>query len=410
MVAQLDGMFAFALVHGDRFLLARDPLGIKPLYWGRSGADGATLYFASEMRALLGACDEVWEFPNGRFYSGSLEEVRTGRVIEAARNGTGLQPYCYLRPSPEEIPEDRVGPALAGLGQRLRRAVEKRLMADVPLGVFLSGGLDSSLIAAIAREMIPGDLHSFAVGMKGSEDLAYSRQVADHLGTIHHTYEYTPEEVVESLSAVIYHLESYDPALVRSAIPTYFVSRLAARWVKVVLSGEGADELFAGYEYLRRPEVSDINRECALITFALHNTNLQRVDRLTMAHSIEGRVPFLDVDVVRYGLRLAAELKLARTGSRELVEKWILRRVAESYLPSNVVWRHKEKFAHGTGTSDVLSAWARRRLAGRRSEAAAAGSSAEEVLYRDIFRRHFPHPAAERLVGKTRSVVPGEIA
>lgn len=201
---------------------------------------------------------------------------------------------------------------------------------------------------------------------------------------------------------VIYHLESYDPALVRSAIPTFFVSRLASKYAKVVLSGEGADELFAGYEYLRRPGCGDLNRELLTITSALHNTNLQRVDRMTMAHSIEGRVPFLDVDVVKYALRLSSELKLP---PGRPVEKWVLRKAAESYLPHRVVWREKEKFAYGTGTSQVLSRWAEKAFTGREKR---SGGSREEVLYRNIFRRHFPQ-MAECLVGRTRSVVPGEI-
>ncbi|MFZ5648003.1 MAG: asparagine synthase B [Bacillota bacterium] len=384
MVDHLDGMFAFALCQGGRFMLARDRLGIKPLYYGRDS--GGTLYFASEIKALLGVCPDVKEFPNGNYYT----------------HDQGLQPYFYLQPLEDAVEKD-LQRAVNTLREKLKAAVKKRLVADVPVGVFLSGGLDSSLIAAMARESVEGELHSFAVGMAGCKDLEFSRVVARHLGTVHHTYEYQPGEVIEALPEVIYHLESYDPALVRSAIPTFFVSRLASRHVKVVLSGEGADELFAGYEYLRRPGCGDLNRELLTITSALHNTNLQRVDRMTMAHSIEGRVPFLDVDVVRYALRLSGELKLP---PGRPVEKWVLRKVAESYLPQRVVWREKEKFAYGTGTSQVLSRWVETAFRGGKKM---PGGSREEMLYRSIFRRHFPQAVADRLVGRTRSVVPGEI-
>lgn len=403
MVERLDGMFAFALWQGGRLMLARDPLGIKPLYylWDGGAPGRGTLYFASELRAMTRLAPDslgfgVHEFPNGHYW------VSDG----------GFCRYFHLDRA-EGAPETGPERAARTIQAKLKAAVKKRLVADVPVGVFLSGGLDSSLIAAMAREELSGELHSFAVGMKGSKDLAFSRLVADHLGTVHHTYEYGPEEIIEVLPEVIRHLESYDPALVRSAVPTFLVSRLAARHVKVVLAGEGADELFAGYAYLKESVLADLNRELAIITGGLHNTNLQRVDRMSMAHSIEARVPFLDRDLVEYAFRLSADLKLA---PGDHVEKWVLRKVAERYLPREVAWRKKEKFAHGTGTSDVLAAWASRTFAARK---AAAGSrlggsevpgSAEEVLYREIFLRFLPEEVADTLVGRTRSVVAGEIA
>ncbi len=379
MIQHLDGMFAFVMALPDGLFMARDPLGIKPLYLGWSRDD--TLYFASELKALFPFCVKVQEFPNGHYYDGR----RFTRYWHLPANGD------FLHMALDEV-KDRVR-------KTLFHAVRKRLVADVPVGVFLSGGLDSSLIAAMAREMVEGELHSFAVGLKGCADLAYSKVVAAHLGTVHHTYEYNPEEVITSLPEVINHLESFDPALVRSAIPTYFVSRLAARYVKVVLSGEGADEVFGGYAYLRDLDPGLLNKELRNITAALHNTNLQRVDRMTMAHSIEGRVPFLDQAMVKLGLMLSGDLKI-RQGS----EKWILRKVAEDYLPQTVAWRKKEKFAHGTGTSNILAAWATKNSRVRGQEV-----SHEETVYRKIFRSHFGHPAAEELVGRTRSVVPGEI-
>lgn len=399
MIERLDGMFAFALWGGDTFMIGRDPLGIKPLYYGRDH-DG-TMYFASEIKALLRAGCNVKEFPNGHYYT--PEE--------------SLQSYFGLSAAGDAILEKDLDRALHMIREKLEAAVRKRLVADVPVGVFLSGGLDSSLIAALVRENTEGELHSFAVGVAGSRDLEFSDLVARHLGTIHHVYEYRPEEVIEVLPQVIYHLESYDPALVRSAVPTFFVSKLASRYVKVVLSGEGADELFAGYEYLRRPgTVKHLNRELATITAALHNTNLQRVDRMTMAHSIEGRVPFLDLDVVGYAMRLAAELKLPVERSKKSgsatspLEKWVLRKVAEAYLPQEVVWRAKEKFSHGTGTSRVLSEWARKTsLTGRALALSGCSHSHEEEIYRMIYHRYFPQTLSDRLVGRTRSVVPGEI-
>ncbi|MDI3481437.1 MAG: hypothetical protein PWQ97_1092 [Tepidanaerobacteraceae bacterium] len=391
MVYKLDGMFAFAIYSRDGFLMARDPLGIKPLYYGKDSE--GTLYFASEIKGLLQITGDVKEFPNGHLYT----------------DKEGFRRYFRID-SGKEISADEET-LIEKLEEKLSKAVQKRLMADVPLGVFLSGGLDSSLIAAIARKYVDGQLHSFAVGIKGSEDLYYSRMVAEHLGTTHHVFEYTKEDVIEALPKVIYYLESFDPALVRSAIPTYFVSRLASKYVKVVLSGEGADELFAGYEYLKRRDIKDINEELLRLTNALHNTNLQRVDRMTMANSIEGRVPFLDVEIVNFAFSIKEELKLSPT---KHTEKWILRKVAEKYLPRQVVWRKKEKFAHGTGTSRILASWAKNEASAYVTEGethgAGAGSCKEEQVYRKIFKRHFPKVKDASFVGKTRSVLPGEIS
>lgn len=395
MVYKLDGMFAFAIYSKNDFLLARDPLGIKPLYYGKDSE--GTLYFASEIKGLLQITDDVKEFPNGHFYT----------------HTRGFERYFRIK-TEQEISADEET-LIEELEEKLSKAVQKRLMADVPLGVFLSGGLDSSLIAAMARKYVDGELHSFAVGIKGSDDLYYSRIVAQHLGTTHHVFEYTKEDVIKALPQVIYYLESFDPALVRSAIPTYFVSRLASRYVKVVLSGEGADELFAGYEYLKRHKLKDINEELLRITNNLHNTNLQRVDRMTMANSIEGRVPFLDVEVVNFAFSIKEDLKLSPV---KYTEKWILRKVAEKYLPKQVVWRKKEKFAHGTGTSHILAEWAKE--AGNLDPAVESRiykgpgdtrcNYMEEQAYRKIFKKYFPKVKDLSFVGKTRSILPGEIS
>ncbi len=253
--------------------------------------------------------------------------------------------------------------AVAALRAELVRAVAKRLMSDVPVGAFLSGGLDSSLLCALARPMVD-ELHTFAVGLDGSPDLVAARRVAEHLDTVHHEYIITAQEMAEALPTILYHLESFDQDLVRSAIPCYFCSRLAAEQVKVVLTGEGADELFAGYTYHRAMPLDALHEELHRSVLSLHNINLQRVDRLTMAHGLEARVPFLDTDLVDLALRMPVDLKLRSTGDGELVEKYILRLVAEPLLPAEIVWRGKQQFDEGSGTVDALAAALAPRLDG----------------------------------------------
>lgn len=298
-------------------------------------------------------------------------------------------------PAPASPDLDSLAQAIGNLQEALEAAVRKRLVSDVPVGVFLSGGLDSSLIAAIARRHVEGELHSFAVGLKGSLDVEYSRRVARELGTIHHVYEYDAAEAERVLPEAIRRLESCDPALVRSAVPTYLVSRLAREYVTVVLTGDGADEIFAGYDYLARvaqeASLAGVQRELATLTQALHFTNLQRVDRMTMAWSLEARVPFLDKEVVRYAFSLPPEWKWHPTAS-----KWILRKLAEAYLPKEVVWRPKAKFSQGTGTVAVLR------------RAVQKQGIAEDEWYRRLLLRWLPGSAL-RTVGRTRSVTAGEV-
>lgn len=407
MVRHLDGMFALALWDGRRLLLARDPLGIKPLYFGH--ADDGTLYFASEIKALIGVCARVEEFPPGAWYA----------------SDTGFQRHYDLpafaagSPAPDrEPPDDRDIPgAVRDLRDRLERAVVKRLMADVPVGVFLSGGLDSSLIAALARKHTEGPLHSFAVGAPGSPDLEYARRVAGVLGTVHHEVTFTRGDLERHLTEVIYHLESFDAALVRSAAPTYFVSRLAAEYIKVVLSGEGADELYAGYDSLKLLHRTEVDGEIGRLVGLLHNTNLQRVDRMTMAHSLEGRVPFLDLEVIAAAAGTPVSWKIRQAGKASRAgEKWLLRLAAEAYLPPDVVWRGKVKFSHGTGASVLLAGLAEERMSEqeyRRSFRPHPGvelRSKEETMYYRMFSEFFPVAATAGTVGRTRSVVPGELA
>jgi asparagine synthase (glutamine-hydrolysing) len=374
VVEHLDGMFTFAIADGGDLMAARDPIGIKPLYYGRK--DGEFL-FASELKALAPFCDEIEEFPPGTLYH-SREGFRTYYEV------------------PDIMPEER--PAqdyIRELRETLEAAVVKRLMSDVPVGAFLSGGLDSSLICAIARKHLP-ELHTFSVGIEGSRDLHAARIVSKHLDTIHHEYILTEQELRERLPEIIHSLESFDQDLVRSAFPCFFTSMIAAEHVKVILTGEGADELFAGYTYYKG--ITDemiLHNELRRSVSALHNINLQRVDRMTMAHSIEGRVPFLDLRMIELGQRIPAKLKLVGDPP---VEKWILRKAFEDLLPHEIIWRDKEQFDEGSGSVDLL----RETLASAVTEQEAASylrdwpdmglRSPEECHYHRLFMGAFENP------------------
>jgi asparagine synthase (glutamine-hydrolysing) len=384
-VRNLDGMFAFALADGPELMLARDPLGIKPLYVGQVRGGMA---FASELKALAGRAANISEFPPGHLF-----HVRTG-----------LKRYYHLQPASKDVLD--ADEAKAGIRQRLETAVRKRLVADVPVGVFLSGGLDSSVIAALAR-LHKDPLDTFAVGTEDSEDRVLARQVAEFLGTRHHERLYDIREAVEILPEVIYHLESFDCALVRSAIPNFFLAKLASEHVKVALSGEGADELFAGYEYLKAIDAEALDEELVRITSALHNTNLQRCDRMSMAHGLEVRVPFLDVEMVDYAFRIPVSLKQC---GPERTEKWILRRMAEDILPVNIAWRKKVKFAAGSGLGFKMADFAEREISDsqfEREREIADGQflrSKEELLYYRLFIQMYPQKELLSLVGRSRSV------
>ena len=276
-VSLLDGMFAFAITDGSSIYMARDPLGIKPLYYAIAKN---TLHFASEIKALLDVSMAVKEFPAGHWWH---SEYGLTQFYQVEKDSI-FTPASPATPSKDD---------LAVIRENLKQAVEKRMIADpgVPVGVSLSGGLDSSIVATLAKD-VKNDLNTFVVGVSGSEDLRTSQEVADYLGTRHHVYEYSFDEMVEVLPKVIYHLESFDAALIRSAIPNYFLAKLASDHVKVILTGEGADELYAGYDYLESVTDPDqLQDEIHIITNNLHNTNLQRADRMSMAHCLEARVP-----------------------------------------------------------------------------------------------------------------------
>jgi asparagine synthase (glutamine-hydrolysing) len=327
--ARLRGMFAFAVQRDGELLLGRDPIGIKPLYLGRRGT--GTL-FASEVKAFPPGTRDVEPLPPGTLWS----------------SRTGLRRFAGI-PDPPPTP----GPAeqhVAAVRAALESSVHRHLMADVPVGAFLSGGLDSSAICALLVRQVP-ELHTFAVGLPDSPDLVAARRVAEHLGTTHHERVIDPGEIAQVLPHIVWSLESIDPDLVRSAVPTWFVAELAARHVKVVLTGEGADELFAGYRYHATVPGHLLHAELRRSLGELHHINLQRVDRMTMAHSLEARVPFLDLDFIDAALRVPVGYKLPPGGP----EKWVLREAVADLLPADIVWRTKAQFDEGSGVGDLVA-------------------------------------------------------
>lgn len=382
-IDQLDGMFAFVLATRDRIIAARDPLGIKPLY--RARIDGGWA-FASELKAFdgLGLAE--------------IEAIAPGSLYDSR---DGLRQW-YRTPQGAAVLEPGQSPA--GIARELRlvleEAVAKWMVADVEVGSFLSGGLDSSIIAAVAARILAETgrppLKTFAVGVAGSSDLAAARAVAAHIGSDHFEHAFTARDVANNLAHVIYHLESADIDLVRSAVPTLFAARLARAQLKAVLTGEGADELFAGYAY-HHAYVDDPRALADELTRSLgtmHNINLQRVDRITMAESLEARTPFLDRDLIDFAQTIPADLKLRRTdpaaadSTGPTTEKWILRKACEDLLPSEFVWRKKAQFDEGSGTVEALQA-ALRLVS---DEAGEIDRAREGAIYERILRSAYAEP------------------
>ncbi|MFQ5791184.1 MAG: asparagine synthase-related protein, partial [Acidobacteriota bacterium] len=338
----------------------------------------------SELKALDGNIECAHEFPPGTWY----------------RSDQGFHRYYEL---PHQAPMrwniESVEDVCRQLRESLERSVRKRLMSDVPVGCFLSGGVDSSIITAMARRHL-GRLHTFSVGVDGSADIEAARLVSRHLDTFHHEYLLSPNEVAHELPHIIYHLESFDQDLVRSAIPCYFTARLASDYVKVVLTGEGSDELFAGYHYYEKDfDRLGLGEELRRSVDSMHNINLQRVDRMTMVHSVEGRVPYLDVSLIELALGIPAEHKLYSTkGTSQTIEKWILRRACKDLLPAEILWRKKEQFDEGSGTVQLLEGILERFSASREvptytNEHGRPGvRSAEERLYHSLLTEAFTTP------------------
>jgi asparagine synthase (glutamine-hydrolysing) len=341
---QLWGNFALAIAAEDgRFVAARDALGIAPLYWAERGG---TVLFASELKAF----DEDWRPAVEPFPPGHVWTPDGGLVAGPAFPGT--TPVLLNSRAPYEEPPAWVFDALR---DTVIRSVERSLDAGVPIGVLLSGGVDSSIVTAVAAKLAADrgqTVPTFAVGMEGSGDLVAARLVAEYAGTEHHELIYTAEDAIELVPQIIAELESFDPTLVHSAVPHHLVSELAAKHVKVVLAGEGADELFAGYAHYGEHQTGTALHEDLLSTIeGMHIGGLQRVDRVAGAHGLEPRVPFLDLDVVELALALPPEWKLTGT---DRPAKWMLRRAFDGWLPEEVLWRRKEQFGEGTGMNQVL--------------------------------------------------------
>lgn len=380
-VASLDGMYALAYTNGDELILARDPIGIKPLYFSeKQKGDERVLQFASEMKALQEDGVNLHTLAPGSSWSSE----------------SGLNVHYELPPA--QTRSQNEADALKSVRETLEAATRKRLMSDVPLGAFLSGGLDSSITAALAIQAL-GALHTFSVGLEGSSDLAAARRVAEHIGSTHYEYLLNPDEIRRDLPKIIYHLESFDEDLMVSAIPCYYVSKLAAEHVKVVLTGEGADELFAGYRYYQDyKNAQALNEEMRRGLSIMHSVNLQRVDRMTMAHGLEGRVPFLDTEMIRLGLSLPLELKLKPDTKGRLVEKWVLRKAFEDILPKDIVWRTKSRFDEGTGTLKLMETVLSDRVDIEGLETFKARHpnahlrTAQEAFYYEQFADVFTHP------------------
>ena len=397
-IDQLSGMYAFCAASADgRFVAARDPVGIKPLYWARREGE---VRFASEM----GAFDPSWlplveVFPPGHYWTpeGGLKRFERA-VAERA-----LKPFPPPESPGDPIPED----LLRETREVLVTSVDRQMMGDVPVGVFLSGGLDSSLVAAIAADYLKARgkrLQTFAVGTEESSDLRAARTVAKHLGTDHHEALYEAQDALDVLPEVVRAIESFDPSLVRSAVPNFLLARFTAKHVKVVLTGEGADEIFAGYGYYHRdfPEEADLQAELVRTIEGLHNLNLQRADRVTMAHGLEARVPFLDREVIAFGLHLPAGWKVA---GEHQPEKRLLREAFAGWLPEEFLWRKKEQFGTGSGAREVLSKAIEARINDEEFEAERGAidpplRTKEELAYYRILAEALPGLRPEETIGR----------
>jgi asparagine synthase (glutamine-hydrolysing) len=389
-LAKLDGMFALAIASPQGLVIARDPLGIKPLYFQENHS---YFYFASEIKAFIQNQDPIREFPPGQIFNRAF----------GAESG-GYQKYF-------EMPEDYDTNldweiSLGELRHRLKKAVQKRLAPDMPLGCFLSGGLGSSLITALSKEEME-ELHTFSVGMAENSGRYYTQLAAGHLKTIHHEYILTPKEIWDCLPEIIYYLESFDQSLVRNAVANFFLAKLAAAEVKVVLTGEGADELFAGCVDLNCFQDWDRLREgLRQITLQMHNTNLQRLDRMTMAHGLEARVPFLDRELVTWALKHPPVFNKNIAGG---AAKWLLCEAfrREGLLPDEMMDRRNEKLAEGTGIAPVLAALTEDKVPeGSYQAELSRGTplrSREEYYYFQIFVAYFGRGQVMDLVGRSKS-------
>ncbi len=404
----LSGIFAFALYdeEKDEFLIARDPIGVIPLYIGRH-SDG-TLCIASELKALEGFCDEYEPFLPGHYYHSREGVMKRWYTRDWFR-------YENVKDNPASTDELRVG---------LQEAVRRQLMSDVPYGVLLSGGLDSSVISAIAKKFATRrvetdstseawwpQLHSFAVGLKGAPDLAKAREVADHIGTVHHEINYTIEEGLDAIRDVIYFIETYDVTTVRASTPMYLLARvIKSMGIKMVLSGEGADEIFGGYLYFHKaPDAKAFHEETVRKLGKLHLYDCLRANKSLSAWGVEGRVPFLDKEFLDIAMRTQPAAKMCPGKN---IEKRIVREAFADLLPESVAWRQKEQFSDGVGYNwiDTLKRITSAQVSDEQMAHAAerfpvnTPMNKEEYYYRSIFEEHFPSASAARCVPSVPSV------
>ena len=408
MLERLNGIFAFALYDAERdeYLVARDPIGVIPLYIGKD-AQGH-ICVASELKALEGICTEYEPFLPGHFLSS-----RSGHIER-----------WYTR---DWFKYDAVkdnGASIDELHDALEAAVKRQLMCDVPYGVLLSGGLDSSVISAIAKKnaarRVETDdqqeawwprLHSFAVGLKGAPDLAKAREVADHIGTVHHEINYTVQEGLDAIRDVIYFIETYDVTTVRASTPMYLLARvIRSMGIKMVLSGEGADEVFGGYLYFHKaPDAEAFHEETVRKLSKLHLYDCLRANKSLAAWGVEGRVPFLDKEFLDVAMRLNPEAKMCPGKS---IEKRVVREAFADMLPESVAWRQKEQFSDGVGYSWIDSLKEITAAAVSDEQMAHAAErfpintpmNKEEYYYRSIFEEHFPSKSAAKCVPSVPSV------
>jgi len=407
-INDLNGIFAFALYDREKdvYLIARDHMGIVPLYkgWDKQG----NFYVSSELKALEGACPRIEVFLPGHY-------LYSPDGTEKQWYNPEWKDYSKVKDNPSSI---------TILRKALEDSVHRQLMSDVPYGVLLSGGLDSSVISAIARKYAAmriesqdlkeawwPRLHSFAVGLKGSPDLAAAQKVADHIGTVHHEVVFSIQEGLDALSDVIYHLETYDVTTVRASTPMYLLARvIKSMGVKMVLSGEGADEIFGGYLYFHKaPDAKSFHEETVRKLGKLYLYDCLRANKALASWGIEGRVPFLDKEFLDVAMSLNPADKMATDGK---MEKWILRKAFEDILPASVAWRQKEQFSDGVGYNwiDTLKKLVSEKVTDAQMNTAKfrfpinPPLSKEEYYYRSIFTEHFPSDSAASTVPSVPSV------
>ena len=407
-VDDLNGIFAFAIYDSinNEFFIARDHMGIIPLYmgWDKYG----TFYVASELKALEGFCSKIELFPPGHYWFG--------------KNSAPTRWYIRDWVDYQKVKNNRTN--ISDLHDALSDAVHRQLMSDVPYGVLLSGGLDSSITSALAKKFSSKrvesndtqsawwpQLHSFSVGLEGSPDLEAARKVSEHIGSIHHEVIFTIQEGLDAIRDVIYHLETYDITTVRASTPMFLMARsIKSHGIKMVLSGEGADELFGGYLYFHKaPSAEEFHKETVRKLDKLHQYDCLRANKSLAAWGIEGRVPFLDKEFIDVAMRINPEDKMINS---ERMEKWVVRKAFEDYLPKSVAWRQKEQFSDGVGYSwiDTLKEVVENAVTDDQMINAKfrfplqTPQNKEEFYYRSIFEEHFPSDTASMSVPSVPSV------